>query len=227
MKDKTPEQIIIAEWRAKDAALAEEVERYSQMAFQYGAKCEGLLAENERLKACLHDYENTYPEAKDTLRAEVDHWKAIAQAHNDSLVERIAEVNHWMDETVKKHNEGMAIRAENERLKACLHDYENTYPEAKDTLRAEVDHWKAIAQAHNDSLVARIAEVERLKAETFDIILLRAENEKLREALQQYADLEGPPFFGTPYLARAALRVEESALSAESATYNERWKSKP
>jgi hypothetical protein len=160
MKDKTPEQIIIAEWRAKDAALAEEVERYSQMAFQYGAKCEGLLAENERLKACLHDYENTYPEAKDTLRAEVDHWKAIAQAHNDSLV-------------------------------------------------------------------ARIAEVERLKAETFDIILLRAENEKLREALQQYADLEGPPFFGTPYLARAALRVEESALSAESATYNERWKSKP
>jgi cupin superfamily acireductone dioxygenase involved in methionine salvage len=49
MKDKTPEQIIIAEWRAKDAALAEEVERYSQMAFQYGAKCEGLLAENERL----------------------------------------------------------------------------------------------------------------------------------------------------------------------------------
>jgi hypothetical protein len=29
------------------------------------------------------------------------------------------------------------------------------------------------------------------------------------------------------HAALAGIRVEESALSAESATYNERWKSKP
>jgi regulator of replication initiation timing len=68
-----------------------------------------------------------------------------------------------------------AARADNERLKACLHDYENTYPEAKGSLRAEVEHWKAIAQTHNDSLVARIEENKAL----------RAENERLREALEK------------------------------------------
>jgi hypothetical protein len=70
--------------------------------------------------------------------------------------------------------------------------------------------WKAIAQAHNDSLVVRIAENERLtKQITYyrDMWMAQvAENERLREALQQYADMEGPPFFGTPYLARAALQ---------------------
>jgi regulator of replication initiation timing len=171
-----------------------------------------LRADNERLKACLHDYENTYPEAKDTLRAEVEHWKAIAQAHNDSLVARIEE-NERLKQACDGYLEHAAgLRAENERLKACLHDYENTYPEAKDTLRVEVEHWKAIAQAHNDSLVARIEENKKLterlnnRPDWKHSLDLQAENERLREALQQYADMEGPPFFGTPYLARAALQ---------------------
>jgi hypothetical protein len=90
--------------------------------------------------------------------------------------------------------------------------------------------WKAIAQAHNDSLVERIKENKALLAD----------NESLREALR-IADISiNPPDRGGISLAiwnarlagatsaiRAALRVEESALSAESATYNERWKSKP
>jgi lysyl-tRNA synthetase class I len=117
--------------------------------------------------------------------------------------------------------------------------------------RASIE-WKAIAQTHNDSLVARIEENERLK-QACDGYLehaagLRAENERLnaraekaeaymdqfaaesnrlREALESVRNM---PFTNPDELrsiARAALRVEESAPSAESATYNERWKSKP
>jgi membrane protein involved in colicin uptake len=73
--------------------------------------------------------------------------------------------------------------------------------------------WKAIAQTHNDSLVARIAENERLtKQITYyrDMWMAQmAENERLKRLLGE------------------RIRVEESALSAESATHNERWKSKP
>jgi hypothetical protein len=73
--------------------------------------------------------------------------------------------------------------------------------------------WKAIAQAHNDSLVERIAENERLtKQITYyrDMWMAQmAENERLKRLLGE------------------RIRVGESALSAESATYNERWKSKP
>jgi hypothetical protein len=154
MTDKplTPEQIIIAEWRAKDAALVEAVEEVT-----------------------------------------ID-WKAIAQAHNDSLVERIAE------------NEKA------ERMAAVL--------------------------------------AERIKD-------YRAENERLRSCLRFFASVikSGEPWTITCEKEyRAALtdiRVGESALSAEvgnqiecicwmdvqskdcpvhgpgSATYNERWKSKP
>jgi regulator of replication initiation timing len=202
-----------------------------------------------------------------------DMWLA-QRAENEQYRARLGE----MPVSDEASEEIVALRAENERLKACLHDYENTYPEAKDTLRALVDYWKAIAQAHNDSLVARIAEVERLKGseeaawansvslraenERLQRLLdtatdnscyrntidrLQAENERLREALQHLANRKG--YAGN--IARAALRVEESALSAEfgeqsksreltadeqkgmeealrgSGTYNERWKSKP
>jgi hypothetical protein len=151
MTDKplTPKQIIIAEWRAKDAALVEAVEEVT-----------------------------------------ID-WKAIAQAHNDSLVERIEE------NRVLRDRDG-ELRAENEKA---------------------------------ERIAALLA--ERIKD-------YRAENERLRESLR-IADISiNPPDRGGISLAiwnarlagatsaiRAALRVEESALSAESATYNERWKSKP
>jgi hypothetical protein len=91
-------------------------------------------------------------------------------------------------------------------------DIEFAMQDEIDTLRAEVEHWKAIAQAHNDSLVARIEENKKLterlnnRPDWKHSLDLQAENERLREALQQYADMEGPPFFGTPYLARAALQ---------------------
>jgi hypothetical protein len=97
--------------------------------------------------------------------------------------------------------------------------------------------WKAIAQAHNDSLVERIAENE--KAERMAAVLAerikdyRAENERLRECLGFFASVikSGEQWSGSCEREyRAALtgiRVEESALSAGSATYNERWKSKP
>jgi hypothetical protein len=97
--------------------------------------------------------------------------------------------------------------------------------------------WKAIAQTHNDSLVARIEENERLKEDLN--IAVRAnhayerENERLRECLGFFASVikSGEQWSGSCEREyRAALtgiRVEESALSAGSATYNERWKSKP
>jgi benzoyl-CoA reductase/2-hydroxyglutaryl-CoA dehydratase subunit BcrC/BadD/HgdB len=132
-----------------------------------------------------------------------DMWLA-QRAENEVYRARLGE----MPVSDEASEEIVALRAENERLKASLHDYENTYPEAKDTLRALVDHWKAIAQAHNDSLVARIEEVGRL-----------------REALEKIVKHGDVGWMHDT--ARAALRVEESALSAESATYNERWKSKP
>jgi hypothetical protein len=144
MTDKplTPKQIIIAEWRAKDAALVEAVEEVT-----------------------------------------ID-WKAIAQAHNDSLVERIEE------NRVLRDRDG-ELRAENEKAE-------------------------------------RIAAVlaERIKD-------YRAENERLRECLGFFASVikSGEQWSGSCEREyRAALtgiRVEESALSAGSATYNERWKSKP
>jgi hypothetical protein len=136
-----------------------------------------------------------------------DMWLA-QRAENEIYRARLGE----MPVSDEASEEIVALRADNERLKACLHDYENTYPEAKDTLRAEVEHWKAIAQAHNDSLVARIEENKKLterlnnRPDWKHSLDLQAENERLREALQQYADMEGPPFFGTPYLARAALQ---------------------
>jgi chromosome segregation ATPase len=169
------------------------------------------------------------------LGEQVAHWKAIAQAHNDSLVERIAE---------------------NERLKACLHDYENTYPEAKGSLRAEnarlVKEVERLGINEMDCKTLR-AENERLGTDialheslahgyTDDIAELQRENERLREALRWIA--ETPMKWAKPqndiYWANmaaalamkasdalTAIHVEESAPSAESATYNERWKSKP
>jgi chromosome segregation ATPase len=161
------------------------------------------------------------------LGEQVAHWKAIAQAHNDSLVARIEE---------------------NERLKACLHDYENTYPEAKGSLRAEnarlVKEVERLGINEMDCKTLR-AENERLGTDialheslahgyTDDIAELQRENERLREALEPFA-AHVQHITGLTYVvpriwmdkARAALHVEESAPSAESATYNERWKSKP
>jgi regulator of replication initiation timing len=43
-----------------------------------------------------------------------------------------------------------------------------------------------------------------------EIEALRAENERLRKALEHYAAIEGPPYQGTPYLARAALKATEA-----------------
>jgi hypothetical protein len=122
-----------------------------------------------------------------------------------------------------------SAREERER---CAQAYDNLRAENA-TLVEEVERWKAIAQAHNDSLVERIAENERLKrnwqTETGEHTKTVAENERrLREALESVRNM---PFTNPDELrsiARAALnRVEESAPSAESATYNERWKSKP
>jgi hypothetical protein len=80
----------------------------------------------------------------------------------------------------------------------------------------ELDHWKAIAQAHNDSLVERIAENERLNTELnheqMDSMTgrqmvgeLRAENERLREALEKIADCDDRDFLANR-IARAALQ---------------------
>jgi hypothetical protein len=132
MKDKTPEQIIIAEWRAKDAELVEAVEEVT-----------------------------------------ID-WKAIAQAHNDSLVERIAE-NAKLLERIRFADQEFAaecagLRAENERLRECLGFFASVIKSG--------EQWSGSCER------------------------------EYRAAL-------------------TGIRVEESALSAGSATYNERWKSKP
>jgi chromosome segregation ATPase len=169
-----------------------------------------LRAEVERLKACLHDYENTYPEAKDSLRAEAERWKAIAQAHNDSLVERIAEVNHWMDETVKKHNEGMAIRAENERLKDENAGFIAPLQAENERFREALED---IADKYGDVASAEIA---RAALQPID---LQNKLDKIEK--------DDPERHRRIVERSAALRVGKSALSAESATYNERWKSKP
>jgi cell shape-determining protein MreC len=99
----------------------------------------------------------------------------------------------------------------------------------------EIERLRAIAQAHNDSLVERIEENEALRDENeqhkrqreYDneqmdryeeqITALRAENERLREALRQIADSE------------EYLRLGDKARAALKGTidYNERWKSKP
>jgi regulator of replication initiation timing len=57
----------------------------------------------------------------------------------------------------------------------------------------EIERLRAIAQAHNDSLVARIEEVERLSHSiiTDERNPLRAENERLREALEEIAKCDG------------------------------------
>jgi regulator of replication initiation timing len=57
---------------------------------------------------------------------------------------------------------------------------------------------------------------------------LEAENERLREALEKIAiQLKIETAQAIARAALTGIRVEESALGAESATYNERWKSKP
>jgi hypothetical protein len=38
---------------------------------------------------------------------------------------------------------------------------------------------------------------------------LETEVARLREALKEYAAIEGPPYHGTPFLARAALSIGE------------------
>jgi regulator of replication initiation timing len=112
------------------------------------------------------------------------------------------------------------------------------YMKAVSRLSAEVERWKALGQAHNDSLVERIAEVERLKTRlSLGVEFengLRADNERLREALER---IEAQACSSSCRLiARAALRSkgewENESLRIRdeppgSATYNERWKSKP
>jgi hypothetical protein len=159
-------------------------------------------------------------------------WKAIAQAHNDSLVARIEE-NKRLRSKVKQltelldnqlstpceqiqHQEEIAgLRAEVERLSNELNIEQMdsmTGRQMVSELRAENERLRGM---HPDKLRSYISSREAT---------LRAENKRLREALEK-AD-EGLNFLHL--YDRAALnRVEESALSAESATYNERWKSKP
>jgi phage shock protein A len=90
----------------------------------------------ERLRG--HDWdgsgfsESLAEEAADEIERlgeQVAHWKAIAQAHNDSLVERIAE-NERLAEQVADYDEQITslylerarLEAENERLKRLLGD---------------------------------------------------------------------------------------------------------
>jgi hypothetical protein len=123
-------------------------------------------------------------------------------------------VEAMTDEVTFYRDMWLAQRAENEQYRSRLGEMSVSDEASEEivALRAEVGHWKAIAQAHNDSLVERIAE-----------------NERLREALEEIGNMVEEyyrPATVAAQVARAALiRVEESALSAESATYNE--KSKP
>jgi DNA repair exonuclease SbcCD ATPase subunit len=84
-----------------------------------------------------------------------------------------------------------------ERLREGISHEPDDVPRAErlmDDAADEIERLKAIAQAHNDSLVDRIAENERLREayrerrDAHDDLLpkiaaLRAENERLREAL--------------------------------------------
>jgi hypothetical protein len=129
----------------------------------------------------------------------------------------------------------------------------------------EIERLRAIAQAHNDSLVARIAEnaklkerirfadqdcaaecaslraeVERLTKECEEQarlngmggereLALRAENERLREALEKI--VKHGDVGWTHDIARAALKSENNTKIPDyntkgTTTYNERWKSK-
>jgi SMC interacting uncharacterized protein involved in chromosome segregation len=228
------------------------------------------------------DIEFAMQDEIDTLRAEVEHWKAIAQAHNDSLVARIEEnkklterlnnrpdwkhsldlqaenerlraengllmaENRTESERLKEacdgylaHAAGLrdenakllerirfadqefaaecaALRGENERLKDCNVELE--------TRRNDAERERHTLRAENERLTRCCnGDVERERNE------LRAENERLREALEKIAvhhwcEIEIEEI---AHAALTAIHVEESAPSAGSATYNERWKSKP
>jgi chromosome segregation ATPase len=162
----------------------------------------------------------------------VDHWKAIAQAHNDSLVERIAENAKLVEEVGRDNAEIAALRTENDRLAEQVADYDeqitSLYAE-RARLEAENERLKQACDGYLEHAAGLRVENERLtvraeKAEAY-MDQFAAESNRLREALKEIMILDRFADPGEPWqygnfasIARAALRVEESALSAESAT---------
>jgi chromosome segregation ATPase len=196
LAERTPNTLNPIEYSCLIAAARAWVDE-QQMIADYDA---GNKAENDAFNAASVD-----------LRSEVERWKAIAQAHNDSLVERIAE-NERLAEQVADYDEQITslylerarLEAENERLKqAC-----DGYLEHAAGLRVE-----------NERLTVRAEKAEAYMDQ------FAAESNRLREALKEIMILDRFADPGEPWqygnfasIARAALRVEESALSAESAT---------
>jgi predicted nucleic acid-binding Zn-ribbon protein len=121
-----------------------------------------------------------------------DPWKEC-----DRLRAEIKKLTGWGGERVI---EVCTLRAEVERLQACLHDYENTYPHAKDSLRAENERLEDIKTGLENEVEDCIKIANRY----------RAENERLREALKKIAD--APVASGAKWrraIARAALKQGE------------------
>jgi hypothetical protein len=80
-------------------------------------------------------------------------------------------------------------------------------------LEAEIQERQRAHQSTIQRLTALQSEVENWKA-NYDVTVknmadefaaLQSERDRLREALEEYAKIEGPPYHGTPFLARAAL----------------------
>jgi chromosome segregation ATPase len=154
---------------------------------------------------------------------EIERWKATAQAHNDSLVARIEEVerlNDKINQDAWVKPKLVTLRAENEALRERVTEAENRQGLAEIEVERLSRGWDHGALYEKECKTLR-AENERLKdldqawlnAEG-KISDLEAENERLREALHEAYSLG---------------RTDEARPADDpgSATYNERWKSKP
>jgi hypothetical protein len=150
---------------------------------------------------------------------EIERLRAIAQAHNDSLVARIAE-NAKLKERIRFADQDCAaecasLRAEVERLtKEC---------EEQARLNGMGGERELALRAENERLREALREMdaEYLKLRLFLLKLAAYEDSYSPMQLQEIAlDLLGVE---TEKQARAALQSEDGPGTA---TYNERWKSK-
>jgi hypothetical protein len=172
-----------------------------------------LRAENEKLRAenglLMAENRTESERLKEACDGYLAHAAGLRD-ENAKLLERI----RFADQEFAA--ECAALRGENERLKDCNVELE--------TRRNDAERERHTLRAENERLTRCCnGDVERERNE------LRAENERLREALEKIAvhhwcEIEIEEI---AHAALTAIHVEESAPSAGSATYNERWKSKP
>jgi hypothetical protein len=181
------------------AKLVEEVGRLTQQRTAIETTAEARERDNSTLRAEVERLtrerdDNVYRAEIATLRKEVELKEMFRQAHAGIVEENEelrAESAHLWGRLENEQAEGLALRAENERLKAQIHVQDKDAAEEGAYLRGEIEKLKAACDGH-------LQNAANIRGN------LSAENEMLREALARI--MEQPNKASCIAVARAALQ---------------------